>query len=227
MKCPYCGAEMRDDAVLCVSCGRLTPEYERTYRRPDPTVGRGRSSDSRSYDPSVVRRAETTPSRPPRQLLLLVIGAIAALAVFSLFLGYLVPEQTTEEYRSAVDEEYIPDFYTETLDLYFAALSDDNQGQIRALHPKALRDEELEDWDALYDRYGEEVASYQILARSPHDLLETDEVEQQLDEDVVLYHSMDVVVVFEGDADPVPVTVDVVIIQSNVYIYAIAINDSL
>ena len=33
MYCTYCGNEMPDDAVMCVKCGKLTPEYEASLKK--------------------------------------------------------------------------------------------------------------------------------------------------------------------------------------------------
>lgn len=33
MYCTYCGNEMTDDAVMCVKCGKLTPEYEASLKK--------------------------------------------------------------------------------------------------------------------------------------------------------------------------------------------------
>ena len=33
MYCTYCGNEMPEDAVMCVKCGKLTPEYEASLKK--------------------------------------------------------------------------------------------------------------------------------------------------------------------------------------------------
>lgn len=227
MRCPYCGADMRDDAMLCVTCGRLTPEFERKYQRPDPSIGRRSAGAARGYDPTVRSSAETTPTRNPRQLLLLVIGAIAALAVLSLVLGYLVPEETTEEYRETVDTGYIPDAYPELLDYYVAAVSDNDPDTIRALRPDAVQDDELAEFDALYERYGDEIVSYEIVSRSLFDPTETAMVEYRLGEPVQVYDDVTVRVEFAGDEEPVTIHVGIVIIDMYVYLYEVQISNSV
>lgn len=117
MNCPYCGGEMRDGSVLCTQCGRLTPEFERTYRRPDPTVGSGRKRDDRSYNPEVSTDGKAAPSTSPRLLLILVIGAIALLCALSLIIGAFLPRETTKAYREAVEENAgVPTGYEDVTD---------------------------------------------------------------------------------------------------------------
>lgn len=227
MKCRYCGAEMRDDSVLCVTCGRLTPEFERNYRRPDPSVGRRRADVSRGYDPTVRSSAEPTPTKNPRKLLLLVIGAIAALAVLSLVLGFMMPQSAVEEYRETVDGQSVPEAYPELLDVYFEAVSDDDAATIRALRPEAVQDDDLADFDALHARYGDEIEQYEILSRSLFDPTETAMVEYRLGEEVELYDDVIVRVQFTGEEEPVDIHVGIVVIDSYVYLYEVQFSNSV
>ncbi|MBQ9044469.1 MAG: zinc ribbon domain-containing protein [Oscillospiraceae bacterium] len=215
MNCRYCGAPMRDDAVLCTACGKLTPEFERTYRRPDPTVGAARTPNVyRSYSPEVpaspVYRSAKTPdpakthnklSMQPRQLLLLVIGAIVAFGLLSILLGAILPEETTEAYREAIEAEpgAVSD-YAALVDAYLDACAENDVSAAHALFAPAVR-QELAEEDPYTEYYGMEVESYHVTDVYPHSDADAAGVGFLLDETVDAYTDVEVYVRCADDED--------------------------
>lgn len=206
MKCQYCGAEMRDDAVLCTSCGRLTAEYERTYRRPDPTIGAGGRSRS-SYDPDISARRGSGNARP-RLLLALVIAAIVAIGVLSAALGYILPEETGESYREVIEEEREERLfdgeehaYDELLSRYFEAYSANDEDAIRAMFPRAICNDPIDELDGWAFGYGDEVADYGVVDELAYSEENAAEVSEVLNENVEQYLDVVVTVYFADDED--------------------------
>ena len=206
MTCPYCGSEMRDGSVLCTACGRLTPEFERTYRRPEPTVGeRGGGFAARGYNPDVSGRGAAGP-KDPRVLLALVIGAILALGVLSLVIGSFLPADTTKAYREAIEEEYDStdasfEDYDAVLEVYFDAYTDADEDAIRTLFPEALRGASIEDLDEWSFSYWETVQDYAITDVHPHSSSDAAGIAAVLDADVEQYVDVEVSVTFDEDFD--------------------------
>ena len=227
MKCSYCGSEMRDDAVLCTACGRLTPAFERTYRRPDPTVGRSSAGAHRRYSPEVRSGSDMSAPTPPRRLLALVLGAILLLGVLSVGLGYLMPETTMQDFREATDDSYIPESYEELVDAYLTALSEDDASAIVSLRPDGLQSAEAGEFDVLSDRYGTRVLYFEIASRRSHDPAETALLETQLDESVSQYDDLEVYVQFDDEIDPTLVRMDVIVIDDTAYLYQVRIANNV
>lgn len=221
MNCPYCGAEMREGSVLCTACGRLTPEFERTYRRPDPTVGASRARSTRSYDPDVSRAGSAGGSTSPRLLLMLVIGAIAMLGAFSFIAGSFLPEETTEAYRNAFEEESIPEDYADLIDAYFDAYEQNDTDAIRALFPEALRTEDLSDLDFWADSYGSELEGYSLMYTDPYSAAETARVADVLDESVDQYVDVEITVHYADGQNDTAFDFDLVQIDGTWYLYEI------
>ena len=218
MNCPYCGGEMRDGSVLCTQCGRLTPEFERTYRRPDPTVGSGRERTGRGYDPDVAKGGSAAASTNPRLLLALVIGAIALLCALSLVIGAFVPRETTEAYRRAVEETgTAPEGYEDVIDAYFDARGDADADAIRALFPQAMRDEALSDADV----HGSRVERWHVMSVYPHSASDAAGVSALLGETVTHYVDVEVSVRFSGAPEDEVWDFDLVRIDGAWYVYEI------
>jgi hypothetical protein len=195
MNCPYCGGEMREGSVLCTQCGRLTPEFERTYRRPDPTVGGAKQRDRRSYDPDVTAEGRTPRATNPRLLLVLVIGAIALLLALSLVIGAFLPRETTEAYREAVQEGApLPEGYEDVIDTYLSACSDGERDAIPGLYPPSLRDENMD----MPEYFGKHVERYSITGAYPHSASDAAGVGVLLGETVTHYVDVEVSVRFSG-----------------------------
>ena len=218
MNCPYCGGEMRDDAVLCTQCGRLTPEFERTYRRPDPTVGSTRAQDRRGYDPDVTTTGRQTRAANPRLMLVLVIGAIAALLALSLVAGLFLPRETTEAYREAVQENTpLPEGYEDVIDTYLSACSDGEAEAIRGLYPAALRDDETD----MSAYFGEHVEDYTVTDIRVHSAADAAGVGMLLDETVAHYVDAEVSVRFSGADEDEILDFDLVEINGVWYLYEV------
>ena len=222
MTCQYCGAEMRDGSVLCTACGRLTKEFERTYRRPDPTVGGQRASYTRSYTPEVSSAANSGLPVPPRRLIAIVLAAIAVIAAFSIVLGTLMPDASMEQLRAVTDERYIPGDYEEILDQYFSAVGSGDAEEICTLRPEALRDETPAGFDVLADRYGTLVLKYQINSRRMHDSAEIALLEYRLGETVTAFDELEVSVLMDDRDEPELLRVDLVTLEDgSTYLYQV------
>ena len=218
MNCPYCGGEMREGSVLCTQCGRLTPEFERNYRRPDPTVGGAKTRERRSYDPDVTAEGKTPGATSPRLLLVLVVGAIVLLLVLSLVIGSFLPRETTEAYREAVLENMpVPEGYEDVIDTYFSACSDGEADAIRGLYPAALRDDDM----ALPDDFGTHVERYSVMDVYPHSASDAAGVGALLGETVTHYVDAEVSVRFSGASEDEIWDFDLVEIDGTWYLYEI------
>lgn len=221
MKCPYCGSEMTDGAVLCTACGRLTPEFERTYRRPDPTVGRGGADRSaRVYDPDVSVGRSSGGASKPRRLLVLVIGAIVLLGALAFFIGSFLPADMAEAYQEAIDAESVPDDYGELLDAYFEAHSEGDEAAIRALFAPSLRDD-ADEYDAWSDNYGSTVSDYTVIGVYPHSSSDAAGVGMLLGETVEQYADVEVAVQYAGGQEDATFDFDLVRIDGTWYLYEI------
>lgn len=66
MFCTYCGNEMPDDAVMCVKCGKLTPEYEASLKggavpvpaQPAPAEPLGAAEEKPTVAGTAVEKAD-------------------------------------------------------------------------------------------------------------------------------------------------------------------------
>ena len=221
MNCPYCGAEMREGSVLCTACGRLTPEFERTYRRPDPTVGASRARSMRSYDPDVSRTGQAGGPTNPRLLITLVLGAIALIGAFSFVAGSFLPRETTEAYRNAFEEEYVTEDYEDLIGAYFDAYEKNDTDAIRALFPEALRTEDLDDLDFWADGYGTGLQSYSLLYAEAYSAAEAARIAEQLDAPVDQYVDVGVTVHYADGRQDVAFDFDLVQIDGTWYLYEI------
>lgn len=241
MQCTYCGAEMRDDSVLCTACGRLTPEYERSYRRPDPTIGSSRRRDD-DFDDLLRRDRRTSrggvigggtrsldgvperSSRKPRTLILVVLGAIAALFAFAVVAGMYLPRDLTEAYREAVewDEQSFDDFqrgdFEDVVDAYFAYAEENDEAEIRALFAEPLREDDIEDLDSWSFCYGEAIERYTITEVVPYDEDTMDVIADYLEADVEQYVDIKAAVRFEMDDYDTHYDLDAVEIDGDWYL---------
>lgn len=241
MQCTYCGAEMRDDSVLCTACGRLTPEYERNYRRPDPTIGGSRRRDNDLDDlPRRDRRVSRggvigggtrsldgvpeRSSRKPRTLILVVLGAIAALFAFAVVAGMYLPREMTEAYREAVEwEEQNYDVlpsgdYEDVVSAYFDYAEENDAYAIRALFAEPLREEDIEDLDSWSICYGDAIDRYTITEVTPYDEDELEWIADNLEADVDQYVDIKVSVRFEVDDYDTHYDLDAVEIDGDWYL---------
>ena len=221
MQCTYCGAEMREDSVLCTACGRLTPEYERNYRRPDPTIGSSRRRRDDWDEIPRPSRAETGTarvqrnvaaddapeqrSRKPRTLIALVLGIIAVLFAFAFVAGSFLPREITETYREAVEMEEEPSGstarsdYEALVDAYFAAVEQNDEAAVRALYAAPLRSEDIEELDSWSFSYGDAIESYSVTDLVTYDDDELGFMSDYLEEPVEQYVDIKASVRFEAD----------------------------
>ena len=216
MKCSYCGAEMRDDAVLCTACGKLTPSFERTYQRPDPTIG-GSGTRASRYDPDVTSSGGAGHAR---RLLAIVLAAIVAIGVFSLIIGSYLPEETNDSYREAVEEAYTPDECTEVVETYFDAYAESNTKAIRALFAEARRDDALSDYDFNYVM-GYTVVEYTVTDVYSHSASDLQFVGKQLGETVDSYIDLEVEVEYAELDESSILFFELVQIDGEWYLYEI------